>query len=721
MKKYIGILALLLGIVSCAKEAPQLWAPAPTSTNTNTNTNVVYVNGNVVSVEAQKINKLKVLYSIAVDPTSAENITNYQLIETNLTLSYAEMDRTNDAIVYLYTSNDMIAGTNYHLIVSGVKDTNGYDINTSTNEFNSFGSEDYTAPTVSIAEPVADQLIGKSFIIYGSAHDNSGIDSVYIKVDGGEWVKANGKETWSYSLDTSLYNETYQHTIYAKAVDLRGNSYIQDVVVSIDRTDPNLTLSSPASDGNKQVNSGASITFSGTASDGNNISYIAIIVTNMYTNYTFTATWTGASNWTYAYNHTDSPKDESTNYFTVVAIDTAGNSTAIKRTLVVYRDGAVCVSTNGSADGDGTAWFPMDTISNGLAKAPSVGANKVKIANGVYNISTLNATKSLFGGYSQDFSTCSTNFTTKTIINGTKITLYYNGSLNNLILNVPVHIFYYYPATMSILNCIMTSNTVTYTPNSPMGGLGIVMANNLFTGSGVLFQANTDYGVNLYFYNNTVNRVSSTYLLDCSFQAYSPYNNLYADITNNTFINQTNGTGILHFRSLGNSGGDEPNIQFVVQRNTFSNFSTVIPIICDALTESGGASSAILSSVIKQNKFYGTSAKIISIDSISNYGSAPDVTVTIESNEFYSHSTYCIYLDRNTSGGTFDIRINRNRFTNDTAYNIYENTSYAAPTYVLTNYMAEWPSVALMYHNGSALATFSALNMSSSYSGNTNW
>jgi hypothetical protein len=243
MKKIIPVIALLFLTLSCGRELPELEQPAP------------YMPGDVISVQALEANKICVKFSIEVNPSSAETIACYKLLETNLVLSYAEMgphDERSNGLSLLRERHG--CRHDYNLIVDGVLDTEGYTVNVSTNAFNSFGSDDYIVPVVNITQPVAHQLLGKSFRVYGSAHDSeSGIDHVEIKVDGGEWVNATGKEIWSYTLDTSLYNETYKHTVYAKAVDLMGNASIDTVIVSIDRTDPVLTLTAPSADGKRSV------------------------------------------------------------------------------------------------------------------------------------------------------------------------------------------------------------------------------------------------------------------------------------------------------------------------------------------------------------------------------------------------------------------------------------------------------------------------------------
>jgi hypothetical protein len=207
----------------------------------------------------------------------------------------------------------------------------------------------------------------------------------------------------------------------------------------------------------------------------------------MYTNYTFTATWTGVSNWKYDYTKTSSPLDESTNYFTVVAIDTAGNRKAIKRTLVVYRDGAVCVRTNGSATGDGTAWLPMNTLANAVSKIAALGFSKIKLAEGNYPLSTTLSIAGgtiIIGGYDQQFNKLAVDMNSKSIISSQGGSISVSSYCHLLDLRIEPYISFAITIagpSSTISNCILTASVQAYQIASGMHN-SLSFLNNLITG-----------------------------------------------------------------------------------------------------------------------------------------------------------------------------------------------------------------------------------------------
>ena len=85
-----------------------------------------------------------------------------------------------------------------------------------------------------------------TLIIGGEARDNTFVDRVQIRVNDGPWQDADGVETWSYSLDTTLLGDgTY--TIRSRAIDAGGNvqSPVHIVAVDIDRSPMQLSAGAP--------------------------------------------------------------------------------------------------------------------------------------------------------------------------------------------------------------------------------------------------------------------------------------------------------------------------------------------------------------------------------------------------------------------------------------------------------------------------------------------
>jgi hypothetical protein len=112
------------------------------------------------------------------------------------------------------------------------------------------GAIDSVAPTVSIAKPSQGITVGSTIMVTGVAADNlggSGISSVELKVNSGNYVKATPKSlgdwsTWSHSL---TFNSNDWKAIVAKATDKAGNEAWFKVSVFSDISPPSITVSSP--------------------------------------------------------------------------------------------------------------------------------------------------------------------------------------------------------------------------------------------------------------------------------------------------------------------------------------------------------------------------------------------------------------------------------------------------------------------------------------------
>jgi len=391
MKKKILVLLLTITalLTACQTQFPGLSVPAGIGTP---------VPPALLSVRPVAEDMLLVTFSTNVLKSSAEDLSHYSVTSSNLTILSASLDHTNGALLWLTTSK-MSAASNYTLQCSGVEGENGLASAADNLSFNGFGADDSTPPSIIITEPVDSQLIAKYFLVYGTASDDTGIDHVDIRVDGGTYVMATNTVNWSYQLDTTVYNEAYSHVIYAKAVDLKGNSKVATVTVNIDRTPPTLTANPPS--GVKVINPGDTITITGTADDNVQFSMVGAYLTNLGSTNAYGGTWIDSSNWQIVITNTGY-RDESTNRITVFAQDTAGNITTTNTEYVLYRN-TVYVRTNGDPTGDGTWWHPRDTISGAQSINTSYW-NRIYVAAGIYDGETfLNKGRWLFGGYNQNF------------------------------------------------------------------------------------------------------------------------------------------------------------------------------------------------------------------------------------------------------------------------------------------------------------------------------
>ena len=98
----------------------------------------------------------------------------------------------------------------------------------------------YLSPEIKIIiiQPVNGSILsGKAFIV-GKIEKTKiiEVEKVEIKIDNGKWKEANGKNNWSYLLDTRELSNG-KHIIYARALYENGYSNIVHVTVDIKNRD----------------------------------------------------------------------------------------------------------------------------------------------------------------------------------------------------------------------------------------------------------------------------------------------------------------------------------------------------------------------------------------------------------------------------------------------------------------------------------------------------
>lgn len=100
---------------------------------------------------------------------------------------------------------------------------------------------DYTIS--GITNPIKNMRVPGNLNIVGTCIDDDGVEEVYLVLDGAEPVKAEGKEFWSYYLDTTQLAEG-PHTIEVYGVDINGLSSVDKpkkkakVLWNLDRRKP---------------------------------------------------------------------------------------------------------------------------------------------------------------------------------------------------------------------------------------------------------------------------------------------------------------------------------------------------------------------------------------------------------------------------------------------------------------------------------------------------
>ena len=138
--------------------------------------------------------------------------------------------------------------------------------------YNLFIDPDSDYAICSITNPINNMRVPGNLNIVGTCVDDDGISEVWLVLDGGDPVKAEGRAFWSYYLDTNNLEEG-PHTIEVWGVDINGLSS-QDkpkkkafVTWNLDRRQPITEVTNHALG---ELVSGK-ITLEGTVSDGNGI------------------------------------------------------------------------------------------------------------------------------------------------------------------------------------------------------------------------------------------------------------------------------------------------------------------------------------------------------------------------------------------------------------------------------------------------------------------
>ena len=164
--------------------------------------------------------------------------------------------------------NEKKAGK-YNVFVEA-KDKGG---NTAINgPFNLYIDPDSDYVISGITNPANNMRVPGNLNIVGTCVDDDGVAEVWLVLDGGEPIKADGKEFWSYYLDTTELAEG-PHTIDVWGVDINGLSSREKpkknahVVWNLDRRQPITTVTNYSQG---ELVSGK-ITLKGESSDGNGI------------------------------------------------------------------------------------------------------------------------------------------------------------------------------------------------------------------------------------------------------------------------------------------------------------------------------------------------------------------------------------------------------------------------------------------------------------------
>ena len=102
-----------------------------------------------------------------------------------------------------------------------------------------------TDPVIELTFPAIDSFQRGIVALSGTSRDPNGIESVHVSTDSGaSFNLADGQESWSYELDTSLLSDG-THSLLVSAVDRAGDEGLLATIINVDNTAPLLELSSP--------------------------------------------------------------------------------------------------------------------------------------------------------------------------------------------------------------------------------------------------------------------------------------------------------------------------------------------------------------------------------------------------------------------------------------------------------------------------------------------
>jgi hypothetical protein len=126
-------------------------------------------------------------------------------------------------------------------------------------------------PVSKLAAPSLSSTSRGVVTLSGEATDANGIASVWLSFDNGHtWERGEGKEKWTYRLDTRLLKDgTY--SLFIRAVDAYGTEGLGSTLLSVDNTPPQVVLDAP---GDAAVVAGT-LTIAGRADDSISLASLA--------------------------------------------------------------------------------------------------------------------------------------------------------------------------------------------------------------------------------------------------------------------------------------------------------------------------------------------------------------------------------------------------------------------------------------------------------------
>ncbi|MCK5290999.1 MAG: right-handed parallel beta-helix repeat-containing protein [Thermoplasmata archaeon] len=163
------------------------------------------------------------------------SITNYNVYRGTTSGTEIFLVQIDDVNTYIDT--DVTNDRTYYYLVSAVNAMGEGPFSGEANATPSAPSAN-TYPTCRITTPSTGSVLSGTLVVTGTSSDSDGvIQNVEIRIDGGAWLDASGKTTWSFEWNTSTATNG-EHTIYARSFDGENYSEEVDVKVVVDNPSP---------------------------------------------------------------------------------------------------------------------------------------------------------------------------------------------------------------------------------------------------------------------------------------------------------------------------------------------------------------------------------------------------------------------------------------------------------------------------------------------------
>jgi fibronectin type 3 domain-containing protein len=157
------------------------------------------------------------------------SITNYVIYRGAASGSETTLATVGNVLTYV--DSDVVGGRAYFYRISAINSIGEGPLSIEATV--TISPSPNLPPTCSITAPLQGAEVFGRAAIKGVAADADGnIIVVEIRIDGGSWMGASGKDAWSYAWNTKLYSNG-QHTIEARSYDGKDFSQVASVTVSV--------------------------------------------------------------------------------------------------------------------------------------------------------------------------------------------------------------------------------------------------------------------------------------------------------------------------------------------------------------------------------------------------------------------------------------------------------------------------------------------------------